>query len=418
MTWVIYCGTRNSTDSRRKVTTVASFEPLFPEDRVIDPLVDRAARLISSSQELLAARGTPLAEALVPQLRAMNSYYTNKIEGQHTTPAKIEAALRREFDLDAAERTKQRYAVAHIVAQESLEAEWHAQPFGALFDRDHITTIHDRFFAQLSLDERLTPEGQLIVPGEFRDADVVVGRHRAPAPEMVGPLIDRLATRYGKIRGREHQVIALVCAHHRLTWIHPFFDGNGRVARLHSHLGLKAAELTHDLWSPLRGLAREHEQYFARLSEADQTRRNDLDGRGNLTQEGLVRFAAFFLDCCVDQVDFMIRMTEFKGVRQRLVDFLRYLDANPWALGSECSVIKPEVSALALEFVALQRSVSRAEFAQILGGSAVLARRITRTLLDVGLLKSTSHRGQLSFGLPLSSLRFLFPRLWPEVEQS
>lgn len=400
------------------MTTVASFEPLFPEDRVLDPLVDQAAGLISSSQELLTARGTPLARALVPQLRAMNSYYTNKIEGQHTTPAKIEAALKRDFDLDAAERKKQRYAVAHIAAEESLEEEWRGQSFGTLFDRDHITTIHDRFFSQLSPDERLTAEGHQVAPGEVRDADVIVGRHRAPEAEMVGPLIDRWATRYGRIRGREHQVIAVACAHHRLTWIHPFFDGNGRVARLHSHLGLNAVNLTHGLWSPLRGLAREHERYYARLSEADQTRRNDLDGRGNLTQEGLVHFTSFFLDCCLDQVDFMIRMTEFKGVRQRLVDFLRYLDANPWTLGSERSVVKPEVSALALEFVALQRSVSRAEFAQMLGGSDVLARRITRTLLDVGLLQSTSHRGDLSFGLPLSSLRFVFPRLWPEVEQS
>ena len=81
------------------------------------------------------------------------------------------------------------------------------------------------------------------------------------------------------------------------------------------------------------------------------------------------------------------------------------------------SVIKPEAAALAMEFVALRRTVTRAEFAQMLGVSDVLARRIVRSLLDYGLLTSPSHRGELSFGLPLNSLRFLFPRLWPEVEQ-
>ncbi|KWF03957.1 Fic family protein [Burkholderia pseudomultivorans] len=399
------------------MTSVVTFEPLFPEDRVLDPLLERAAQLVDTSRQLLAVRDTPLASALVPQLRAMNSYYTNKIEGQHTTPAKIEAALHRDYSADAVERKKQRFAVAHIATETALEKEWGALPVAALFDPARISAIHERFFSCLPEDERLTGDGAVIVPGEIRRADVTVGRHLAPEPEMIEPLLNAWAVRYGRIRAKEYQLIAIACSHHRLAWVHPFMDGNGRVARLHSHLGLRAADLTHGLWSPLRGLAREHEQYYARLSEADQTRRNDLDGRGNLSQEGLVQFARFFLDCCLDQVGFMIHMTEFDGVAGRLLDLLRYLEANPWTIRSEKSVIKPEATALAMEFVALRRTVTRAQFAQMLGVSDVLARRIVRSLLDFGLLTSPSHRGELSLGLPLASLRFLFPKLWPEVEQ-
>lgn len=105
------------------------------------------------------------------------------------------------------------------------------------------------------------------------------------------------------------------------------------------------------------------------------------------------------------------------GQRARLLDLLRYLQAHPWAIGSEKSVVKPEATALAMDFVALRRTVTRAEFAQMLGVSDVLARRIVRSLIDFGLLTSPSHRGELSLGLPLGSLRFLFPKLWPEVEQ-
>jgi Fic family protein len=399
------------------MTTVVSFEPLFPEDRVLEPLLERAADLVSSSQKLLAVQGTPLVAATVPQLRAMNSYYTNKIEGQHTTPAKIEDALKRDYSADAAERKKQLLAIAHIEAETALENGWGTLPIAALFEPARISALHDRFFSFLPVDERVTGDGDRIVPGELRKVDVTVGRHLAPEPAMIEPLLNAWATRYARIRAKEYQLIGIACSHHRLAWIHPFLDGNGRVARLHSHLALRAADLTHDLWSPLRGLAREHEQYYARLSEADQTRRNDLDGRGNLSQEGLVRFAQFFLDCCLDQASFMIGMTEFDGIADRLLDLLRYLDANPWTIGSEKSVIKPEASALAMEFVALRRAVTRAEFTQMLGVSDVLARRITRSLLDFGLLTSPSHRGDLSFGLPLKSLRFLFPRLWPEVDQ-
>lgn len=89
------------------MTTTASFEPLLPEDRVLDPLFDRASELAGSSEGLLPALRTPLAAALVPQLRVMNSCYTNKIEGQHTTPARIEDALRRNYSADIVERKKQ-----------------------------------------------------------------------------------------------------------------------------------------------------------------------------------------------------------------------------------------------------------------------------------------------------------------------
>jgi len=399
------------------MTSTASFEPLFPEERVLDPLLDRASELVGASEGLLPVLKTPLAAALVPQLRLMNSYYTNKIEGQHTTPARIEAALREQYSADIVERKKQHLALAHIATEIGLEDDWETLSVAALFEPARLSTLHEWFFSLLPADERFTSEGAPIIPGELRKVDVTVGRHLAPEPGMIAPLLDAWARRYARIRAREYQLIAIACSHHRLAWVHPFTDGNGRVARLHSHLALRAAGLTHGLWSPLRGLAREHAQYYARLSEADQTRRNDLDGRGNLSQEGLVRFAQFFLDCCLDQLSFMVRMTGFEGITDRLRDLLRYLDSNPWSIGSEKSVIKPETTALAMEFVMLRRAVTRAEFAQMLGVSDVLARRITRSLLDFGLLEAPSPRGDLSFGLPLKSLRLLFPRLWPEVDQ-
>lgn len=109
----------------------------------------------------------------------------------------------------------------------------------------------------------------------------------------------RLAT----LPGLGQAVMAAVCAHHRLLWIRPFVDGNGRTARLHTHLTLTALGLTHGLWSPLRGMARDHETYYTRLNNADLERRNDLDGRGPLSQEELVAFAIWLLDVCLDQAE-------------------------------------------------------------------------------------------------------------------
>ena len=43
-------------------------------------------------------------------------------------------------------------------------------------------------------------------------------------------------------------VLAAACAHHRLLWIHPFTDGNGRVARLMSNAMLLQALDAGGLW--------------------------------------------------------------------------------------------------------------------------------------------------------------------------
>jgi Fic family protein len=44
--------------------------------------------------------------------------------------------------------------------------------------------------------------------------------------------------------------------HHRLVWIHPFLDGNGRVARLMSHAQFLSLLGTGGVWSMARVLSR------------------------------------------------------------------------------------------------------------------------------------------------------------------
>jgi Fic family protein len=79
---------------------------------------------------------------------------------------------------------------------------------------------------------------------------------------------------------RVQQIIGLGAAHHRLLWIHPFYDGNGRVTRLMSHASIMRCGIGSSLWSVARGLAKNVEEYKSLLIAADAPRRADLDGRG------------------------------------------------------------------------------------------------------------------------------------------
>ena len=394
---------------------ISQFQPLFPEEWVLAPLHEQAAELVAECHSLKGQAGEPIVRALGAKLRAMNSYYTNKIEGQHTHPEEIERALKKDFNADAALAKKQRVAVAHMEVEEQLEQKLGKTVPGEIFSPRVVCEIHDLLYSKLPEGDRVTEEGDPIVPGKYRTKEVKAGRHVAPPWKDVDGLMEGWAERYRKLAGTEALLIGAACSHHRLAWIHPFIDGNGRAARLHTHLVLHAMGLTQGLWSPMRGLARTQEQYYVRLNNADLLRRNDLDGRGPLSQEELVAFASYFLGVCLDQVRFMRGRLDLASLRDRLKSLLLQLQGQPWKIGSEKSVVK--IDALeALHYVAMAGPVERSRFVAMTGLGDRTGRRVLASLLDFGVLTEDSPRSPVSFGVPLSSLRLLFPNLWPEAE--
>lgn len=393
----------------------ADFQPLLPDDRSIAPLLDLAGELVTSALGLGSVAGHGLIPALTPKLRAMNSYYSNRIEGQHTRPAEIERALEKDFDADKGLARKQRLAIAHIETEEELEREYQdAQP-RSLFHPDVVLQIHRRLCDKLPKQDRRTDEGEPVEPGRLRQRDVAVGSHVAPRHEAVSGLLEHWGREYSRTAGRERLLVAMACSHHRLAWIHPFLDGNGRVARLHAHLLLHSMGLTRGLWSPMRGLARSVEQYYARLHSADLPRRNDLDGRGALSQEELVSFAGYFLTICLDQVKFLENRLSLSTLKDHIRNLLRHLSDDPWRIGSEKSVVKIEALE-PLHYMALAGPIERARFVAMTGLGERTGRRVLASLLHYGLLESDSTRAPVRFALPLKALPFLFPGLWPEVE--
>ncbi|MBI2754377.1 MAG: Fic family protein [Betaproteobacteria bacterium] len=391
------------------------FQPLYPEERVLAPLLELASRLVAECHRLGGQAGDQLVRALRPKLRAMNSYYTNKIEGQHTEPAAIERALHQQFDADAALAGKQRLAIAHMEVEEQLEQGQAGRPARELFNPALVREIHRFLYGKVPEADRITEEGKQIIPGGYRVDDVQAGRHVAPPWKDVDGLMEGWAERYRKLAGTEALLIGAACSHHRLTWIHPFIDGNGRAARLHSHAVLHAMGLTHGLWSPMRGLARTQEQYFARLKNADLPRRNDLDGRGPLSQEELVEFARYFLEVCLDQVRFMSQRLDLATLKDRIKALLMDLEGKPWRIGSEKSIVKLQALE-ALHYVAMAGPIERSRFVAITGLGERTGRRVMASLIDFGVLTADSPRGPLKFAVPLQSLRLLFPNLWPEAE--
>jgi len=108
----------------------------------------------------------------------------------------------------------------------------------------------------------LTPETAVRLARRLRDEAGINGQagcHAAPDGSAVTPMLERMQKVYGSMPDPRQRLLAAFALHHRLAWVHPFPDGNGRVVRLLTHLQLFKLGLASPLWSLSRGLAREHE---------------------------------------------------------------------------------------------------------------------------------------------------------------
>lgn len=394
------------------------FEPLMPSAAALAPLLEKAADLTRKATALGSASGAVAQSELRRLLRSMNSYYSNRIEGEHTRPSDIERALQQDFSANSELARKQRLAIAHIRTEESCEQELDrrlstdgdAAP-RSLYSVDALRWLHWELFHDLpSADLRLA-DGTVLVAGEMRERGVAIGRHEAPTWESLPRFLERWQHVYGGTRRGEASVVALAAAHHRLAWLHPFLDGNGRVARLHTHLLLHGWGLTSGLWSPLRGFARTEAKYKALLQAADEHRRGDLDGRGNLTHAGLVDWIDYVLDVCIDQVEFMAVQLDVQSMRDRIQAALAY------EVAAVKSGVREEVL-IALHYLfATQGELGRAEFKAMTGLGERVATSTLSALLQRGFLATDSPYGAVRFAVPRHALRFYFPALWPEAEQ-
>ena len=172
-----------------------------------------------------------------------------------------------------------------------------------------------------------------------------------------------------------------------------------------SYAMLRNALDTRGLWSVARGLAREEKKYKHHLAACDMTRRNDLDGRGNLSEEELAKFVRFFLEVSIDQVDFMESLMKPDRLRDRIMI---------WAEELIRAGELPPKSDVVLKTLLYQGELQRGEVDSLLGMSERAARRVTSALLDYGALSSESSRAPLYLAFPAKFADRWMPGLFPE----
>lgn len=388
-----------------RYTQPRQFEPLLPQKR-LEELFALAQSVTEASFTLRGALHPSTAATLARLLRAMNSYYSNKIEGHSTHPLNIARGLREDFSAKPKVAQLQRLALAHIDAEEEIESWIGSGADFSPFSAEGIRRIHEALYRRLPAEDRTTGDGRIVEPGAWRNVDVAVGRHVPPTHDSLPAFLARYQEAYDGQASWDKQLLKIASAHQRLTWIHPFLDGNGRVARLATHAALYR-DFTGGLWSVCRGLARTQQDYYARLEDADEPRRGDLDVRGNLTEEGLWQFGHYFLSVCRDQTSFMRNMLDIDGIRSRIRALVVFRSETDKQIRREAE--------LPLHYLFTSGTLTRAEFKQMTGLGDKVAQMLLSRLLKTGLVETDTPLGPVRFGLPLDALQFYFPDLYPEA---
>jgi Fic family protein len=369
-------------------------------------LTDLALELAQKSAGFRRSLPESMLSSLASLVRAMNCYYSNLIEGHETHPVDIERALNGDYSNDPRRRDLQLEARAHIAVQKwidegGLRRRWASS--------DGTREVHARFCKLLPEDllwveDPDTKERIRVVPGELRGRDVRVGAHVPISPGALPRFLARFEEVYGHLSKTE-SILSAAPAHHRLVWIHPFLDGNGRVARLMSHAMLLETLDTGAVWSVARGLARNVESYRGHLAACDMTRRNELDGPGYLSEEALGAFAEFFLRVCIDEVNFMEGLMQPGRLRARIL---------LWAEEEIKLGNLPPKSGSVLEAVLYRGELPRGEVAAVVGAGERHARRTVSALVQRGVLASDSSRAPLRLVFPAALTPRWMPGLFPE----
>ncbi|MFD4836507.1 Fic family protein [Achromobacter sp. NPDC058515] len=374
------------------------FLPLQPAEHRLETYRERASIIVNRAAELGGQAHSVTREALRELLRSMNSYYSNRIEGQSTTPKNIDAALHQNFSTRPEIARLQRIAVAHIEAEKEVERQaMTVQPLDARF----ITLAHGALYSRLGPADRTTRDGLVVEPAMLRQMDVTVGRHNPPAWQSLPRFMDTFTEHYSRPRPADSQLIAIACAHHRMAWLHPFVDGNGRATRLQTHAAMWP--ITRGLWSVNRGLARGVEEYYGHLAAADAPRQGDLDGRGNLTQKGLIEWVDYFLRVCEDQVAYMSSMLALDSMKTKIKAAVQ-IEAAKGLLREE--------AVLPIYHVFAAGPASRGEFIQMTGLGERTGRSVLSAALKCGLVASETSRAPVRFAFPLDALPVLLPALY------
>ena len=395
------------------------FTPLLPQDNNgnIDPeLLSMAEELCIKSATLTGSHAPQVLYGIKELLRKVNSYYSNQIESEGTHPIDIDKAARQEFSNDSKEKQLQQLSLVHIEVQKYIENYFTEGQ--TPYSRDFILDVHSELYSHpdmahfLQIEDKENDTIIEMIPGKLRESNVRIGQHIAPNYTELSSLFNKyeLLYRIPNHATQAKKIIYALASHHRLMWIHPFLDGNGRTARLVLDGIFTSMELGgYGLWNISRGLSRRSEDYKRYLALADMTRQGDLDGRGVLSTKAFISYIKFMLEVGLDQVNFMNKNLKMHSLHERIESYIRLSKE-----GLFNTKPLPKYSELLFKELLMVGEVPRGKVMDIIHTKERTATTLIKELIQMDFLESNTPKSAIRLKFNAHFASYIFPELIPQ----
>lgn len=247
---------------------------------MISPKLKKAAE---NNAKLVAMR--PLPKETLKSLRAFYrvglTYSSNAIEGNSLTETETKVVIEDGLTVGGKPLRDVYEALGHAKAYDRI----HSLAKHKVLEESDILNLHKLFYQLIDKENA----------GRYRTVPVFIsGSHYAlTPPQRIPAEMKKFVEWFNKNEPKMNPVEFAARAHQKFVFIHPFVDGNGRVARLIMNLALLRGEYTVAIIPAVRRM-----EYVAALESA----RKDVSA-----------FVEFVADCVVSTQEDLLRLLENSG---------------------------------------------------------------------------------------------------------
>ena len=194
----------------------------------MNELTDKFRKADENNRLLSAYRPLPpeTLKSLREYYRVGLTYTSNALEGNSLTESETKVVIEDGLTIEGKPLRDHYEAVGHAKAYDYI---YQITEKEGLAEED-ILALHRLFYQQIDAEKA----------GKYRDVKVYISgsRYAVSAVSKIPAEMQKLVKWYNENEQRLHPVELAATLHQRFVFIHPFVDGNGRVARLLMNLAL------------------------------------------------------------------------------------------------------------------------------------------------------------------------------------